>query len=91
MTDLKFALWDAFPESEVDGGSSIAEVYDRHIGLAQLVEQLGYHSYFVIEHQNRELISSPSVYLTGRGHADQRTSRGRHDLAVALSPPAAAC
>ena len=65
MTDLKFALWDAFPESEVDGGSSIAEVYDRHIGLAQLVEQLGYHSYFVIEHQNRELISSPSVYLTG--------------------------
>ena len=64
MADLRFALWDSFPESEVDGGSSISEVYDRHIGLARLVEELGYHSYFVIEHQNRELISSPSVYLT---------------------------
>ena len=64
MADLKFALWDSFPESEVDQGSSIADVYDRHIGLARLAEEVGYHSYFVIEHQNRELISSPSVYLS---------------------------
>lgn len=64
MTGLDFAYWD--PVSDADAHSNTSEVYERHIRLAQRLEQLGWHSYFVIEHQNSPVgrITSPSVYLT---------------------------
>lgn len=65
MTKIDFALWDA-----VGGYSSretnMADVYDEHIRLAQQIERDGWHSYFVIEHQNSPIgrITSPNVFLT---------------------------
>ena len=65
MPKIDFALWDA-----VGGYSSrdadMADVYDEHIRLAQQLERDGWHSYFVIEHQNSPLgrITSPNVFLT---------------------------
>ncbi len=68
MSKLDFALWDAV------GGYSpkkdtMADVYDEHIRLAARVEELGWHSYFVIEHQNVRPITAPSVYLTAVARA----------------------
>jgi alkanesulfonate monooxygenase SsuD/methylene tetrahydromethanopterin reductase-like flavin-dependent oxidoreductase (luciferase family) len=70
MARLDFALWDAVggysEKSEV-----MADVYDKHIRLAREIEELGYHSYFVIEHQNSPIgrITAPTVYLTAVARA----------------------
>lgn len=65
MSRLDFALWDAMGYNEMQRGPT-AEVYQEHLRLAQLAEDLGFHSYFTIEHQNSDVgqITSPSVYLT---------------------------
>jgi alkanesulfonate monooxygenase SsuD/methylene tetrahydromethanopterin reductase-like flavin-dependent oxidoreductase (luciferase family) len=68
MAKLDFAFWDAVPHAAA--GAGIADEYDAHIRLAQRVEALGWHSYFVIEHQNTpQGCSSPSVYLTAVARA----------------------
>src|SRR6202049_261918 len=68
MGKLDFAFWDAIPHSRTV--TEIAYEYDAHIRLAQRVEALGWHSYFVIEHQNTpQGCSSPSVYLTAVARA----------------------
>ena len=70
MAEIDFALWDA-----VGGYSSrdevMADVYDEHIRLAQQIEAAGWHSYFVIEHQNSPIgrITAPSVFLTAVARA----------------------
>jgi alkanesulfonate monooxygenase SsuD/methylene tetrahydromethanopterin reductase-like flavin-dependent oxidoreductase (luciferase family) len=76
MTKLDFAFWDAVPEGPGDG--TMADVYDEHIRLTQRLEELGWHSYFVIEHQNRPGagITSPSVYLTAVARATSRLRIG---------------
>jgi alkanesulfonate monooxygenase SsuD/methylene tetrahydromethanopterin reductase-like flavin-dependent oxidoreductase (luciferase family) len=65
MAKLDFALWDSVANSPREG-QVMADVYADHIRLAQRVEALGWHSYFVIEHQNSPVgrITAPSVYLT---------------------------
>jgi len=66
MRKLDFGLWDGLGGYEMDQSATAAEVYDRHIALAELIERIGYHSYWIIEHQNSPVgqITSPSVYLT---------------------------
>lgn len=70
MTRIDFALWDA-----VGGYSSrdenMADTYDEHIRLAEQLDRDGWHSYFVIEHQNSPLgrITSPTVFLTAIARA----------------------
>jgi alkanesulfonate monooxygenase SsuD/methylene tetrahydromethanopterin reductase-like flavin-dependent oxidoreductase (luciferase family) len=77
MTKIDFALWDAV------GGYSrrdenMADVYDRHIRLAQDLDEAGWHSYFVIEHQNSPLgrITSPNVFLTAVARATKNIRIG---------------
>lgn len=77
MTKIDFALWDAV------GGYAptdrpMADVYDEHIRLAQEIEEAGWHSYFVIEHQNSPIgrITAPSVYLTAVARATSRLRIG---------------
>jgi len=78
MTAIDFALWDAV------GGYSgqnelMADVYDRHIRLAQEIEEAGWHSYFVIEHQNSPTtgrITAPTVFLTAVARATSRLRIG---------------
>ena len=66
MSKLEFGYWDSLGGYEMDKAASAAEVYDRRIKVAQELERLGYHSYWVIEHQNSPVgqCTSPSVYLT---------------------------
>jgi alkanesulfonate monooxygenase SsuD/methylene tetrahydromethanopterin reductase-like flavin-dependent oxidoreductase (luciferase family) len=66
MAKLDFSIFDWFSESEMAGtAGEPAEIYERHIGVAKAAEQVGYQSYFFIEHQNAPFayISAPSVYL----------------------------
>ena len=77
MARIDFALWDAV------GGysgatSSMADIYDEHIALAQELDAAGWHSYFVIEHQNSPLgrITAPTVYLTAVARATQQLRIG---------------
>jgi len=77
MAQIDFAFWDA-----VGGYSTtntpMAEVYDEHIRLAREIEEAGYHSYFVIEHQNSPIgrITAPSVYLTAVARATSKLRIG---------------
>jgi alkanesulfonate monooxygenase SsuD/methylene tetrahydromethanopterin reductase-like flavin-dependent oxidoreductase (luciferase family) len=77
MTKIDFALWDAVGGYS-DGQQPMADVYDEHIRLAQQIEQDGWHSYFVIEHQNSPVgrITAPSVYLTAVARATSRLRIG---------------
>jgi alkanesulfonate monooxygenase SsuD/methylene tetrahydromethanopterin reductase-like flavin-dependent oxidoreductase (luciferase family) len=70
MAKLEFALWDAVGGYS-EKGEEMADVYDEHIRLAQHIEKLGWHSYFVIEHQNSPVgrITAPTVYLTAVARA----------------------
>jgi len=70
MTKIDFALWDAVG-GYAQKQESMADIYDEHIRLAQELEQAGWHSYFVIEHQNSPLgrITAPSIFLTAVARA----------------------
>jgi alkanesulfonate monooxygenase SsuD/methylene tetrahydromethanopterin reductase-like flavin-dependent oxidoreductase (luciferase family) len=48
MAQLQFAFWDGVGYAEQDNYGRCG----RHIRLAQRLEVLGWHSYFVIEHRN---------------------------------------
>src|SRR5579859_2959447 len=75
MGALDFAFWDAIPHTA--SGVGIADEYDAHIRLAQRIEALGWHSYYVIEHQNAPMgTSAPSVYLTAVARATSRLRLG---------------
>jgi len=75
MASLDFALWDSvnYPD-----GVDIADAYDEHIRLAQRIEELGWHSYFTIEHQNSPVgrITAPTVYLTALARATSKLRLG---------------
>jgi alkanesulfonate monooxygenase SsuD/methylene tetrahydromethanopterin reductase-like flavin-dependent oxidoreductase (luciferase family) len=72
MAKLEFALWDSVNSTPREG-QTMADVYADHISLAKRVEELGWHSYFVIEHQNSPVgrITAPTVYLTAVACATQ--------------------
>src|SRR5438094_8172158 len=75
MPTLDFAFWDAIPHRTT--GVEIADEYDAHIRLAQRIEALGWHSYFVIEHQNApQGTSAPSVFLTAVARETSRLRLG---------------
>jgi len=66
VAKLEFGIFDWFSESEMAGtAGEPAEIYEDHIRAAQVAEQVGYQSYFFIEHQNAPFayISAPNVYL----------------------------
>jgi len=77
MTKIDFALWDAVG-GYMEAPDRMADVYDEHIRLAQQVEADGWHSYFVIEHQNSPVgrITAPSVFLTAVARATSRLRIG---------------
>ncbi len=77
MARIDFALWDAIGGVTAPG-EVMADIYDEHIRLAQELDEAGWHSYFVIEHQNSPVgrITSPTVYLTAVARATQRLRIG---------------
>lgn len=77
MTKIDLALWDAVGGYK-EAPDKMADVYDEHIRLAQRLDEEGWHSYFVIEHQNSPVgrITAPSVYLTAVARATSRLRIG---------------
>src|SRR5437762_6970236 len=77
MAKLDFAFWDSVGGYTAPG-TEMADVYAEHIRLAQHIEDLGWHSYFVIEHQNSPVgrITAPTVYLTAVAAATSRLRVG---------------
>ncbi len=77
MSKIDFALWDAVGGYS-NSTDSMADVYDDHIRLAQEIEAYGYHSYFVIEHQNSPIgrITAPTVFLTAVARATSKLRIG---------------
>jgi alkanesulfonate monooxygenase SsuD/methylene tetrahydromethanopterin reductase-like flavin-dependent oxidoreductase (luciferase family) len=77
MTKIDFALWDGVG-GYAQANESMADVYDEHIGLARELDEQGWHSYFVIEHQNSPVgrITAPTVYLTAVARATERLRIG---------------
>ncbi len=75
MARLDFAIWDGFYERHM-ATAPTADLLEQHLREATLADELGYHSYFVIEHQNSYIshITSPSVYLAA---VSQRTQQLR--------------
>jgi alkanesulfonate monooxygenase SsuD/methylene tetrahydromethanopterin reductase-like flavin-dependent oxidoreductase (luciferase family) len=75
MASLDFAFWDVIPHTST--GTAVADEFDAHIRLAQWIEALGWHSYFVIEHQNApQGVSAPSVYLSAIARETSRLRFG---------------
>ncbi len=70
MPKIDFALWDAVG-GYAAADRPMADIYDEHISLAQEIEAAGWHSYFVIEHQNSPIgrITAPTVFLTAVARA----------------------
>ena len=85
MGKLEFAIWDSFPAQEMANYALAADVYEQHLGEAQLAEELGYDSYYTIEHQNSHVgqITAPSVYLSALA---QRTSKLRFGVMIYQLP-----
>ena len=50
MGHLEFGIWDTFPAHEMASYKVAAEAYDQHLYEVQLAEELGYDSYYIIEH-----------------------------------------
>jgi len=75
MARLDFAIWDGFYERHM-ATAPTADLLEQLFREATLGDELGYHSYFVIEHQNSHIshITSPSIYLAP---VAQRTRRLR--------------
>ena len=77
MARIDFALWDAVGGYSTTA-SAMADVYDEHIALARELDEAGWHSYFVIEHQNSPVgrITAPTVFLTAVACATTRLRIG---------------
>ena len=78
MPKMDFALWDAIEGRDETYANQNADIFEEHIRLAQRIEELGWHSYFVIEHQNATTtrISAPTVFLTAVARATSRLRIG---------------
>src|ERR1043165_4779230 len=65
MPKLDCGLGDALSGFEM-AQAPVSEIYARHIRLAQTMERTGFHSYWVIEHQNSPIgqVTAPRVFLT---------------------------
>jgi alkanesulfonate monooxygenase SsuD/methylene tetrahydromethanopterin reductase-like flavin-dependent oxidoreductase (luciferase family) len=89
MAKPDFALWDALYGYGEDYDGQTADIYDEHIRLAQRVEELGWHSYFVIEHQNGDIsrVTAPSVYLTAVARETSRLRIGAMMYQLPLHHP----
>ena len=74
MAKLDFAFWDVVA-GPPQNAQTTADVFDEHIRLAQHIEELGWHSYFIIEHQNTRRRFTTSTCLSDRGA--RATSRMR--------------
>jgi alkanesulfonate monooxygenase SsuD/methylene tetrahydromethanopterin reductase-like flavin-dependent oxidoreductase (luciferase family) len=89
MARLEFGYWDAVPGYSEDYPGAVADIYDEHLRLAQRIEEMGWHSYYVIEHQNGDVsrITAPSVWLTAVARETSRLRIGAMMYQLPLHHP----
>ena len=65
MDRLEFGVWDQMQTYEVMNAPTAAEVYEKHIRQAQLMERVGFEYYWTLEHQGSYVgaITSPQMFL----------------------------
>jgi len=75
---LEFGVWDQMQTYEVFQAQSAADVYDKHIEQAQLIEKAGFGYYWTLEHQGSYVgaVTSPSVFLTAVARHTERLRLG---------------
>jgi len=80
MTTLEFGAWGSVKHYDIEEqyGGVAAGAYDDHIRQAQLMDDLGYKYYWIIEHQASYVgaITAPSVFLTAVAMATQQIHIG---------------
>jgi len=89
VSKLEFGLWDSIGGYSEEYDGQTADIYDEHIRLAQRIEEFGWHSYFIIEHQNGDIsrITAPSVYLTAVARETSRLRIGAMMYQLPLHHP----
>ncbi len=65
MERLEFGVWDQMQTYEVMQAATAAEVYEKHILQAQLMERVGFEYYWTLEHQGSYVgaVTSPQMFL----------------------------
>ncbi len=65
MDRLEFGVWDQMQTYEVMQAATAAEVYEKHIRQAQLMERVGFEYYWTLEHQGSYVgaVTSPQMFL----------------------------
>ena len=78
MGKLEFGVWDQMQTYEVFQAHSAADVYEKHIQQAQLMERVGFEYYWTLEHQGSYVgaVTSPSVFLTAVAQHTERIRLG---------------
>jgi alkanesulfonate monooxygenase SsuD/methylene tetrahydromethanopterin reductase-like flavin-dependent oxidoreductase (luciferase family) len=83
--DMKFGVFD-----HVDrGASSLAELYESRLKLAEIYDRSGFHAYHIAEHHATPLgmASSPSVFLSAVAQRTTRLRLGPLVYILSLSHP----
>lgn len=78
MTELEFGAWGSIKPHDIEQAGSAADAYDDHIRQAQMMDELGYGYYWIIEHQSSYIgaITAPTVFLTAIARATERIHFG---------------
>lgn len=66
VAKLEFGVWDQMQTYEVMHAASAADVYEKHIQQARLIEEAGFEYYWTLEHQGSYVgaVTCPSIFLT---------------------------
>ncbi len=87
MARLEFGLFDTLSRGATNRDT--AALFDHHIGIAKMAENLGYGYYFFIEHQNAyfQVVSAPTVYLGALARETKKIHIGAMIFQVPLHHP----
>ena len=89
MAMADFGTYDLFQWNMIANVPEAVDAYDQHMREVKLAEEVGHKYHFIIEHQGNNIgqCTSPAVYLSALGAADQKHPVRGHDFPVALLQP----
>ncbi|MEK9658387.1 MAG: LLM class flavin-dependent oxidoreductase [Chloroflexota bacterium] len=75
---FEFGVWDQMQTYEVQQASTAREVYEKHIKQAKLMEEVGFDTYWTLEHQGSYVgaVTSPQMFLLAVARATERIRLG---------------
>jgi alkanesulfonate monooxygenase SsuD/methylene tetrahydromethanopterin reductase-like flavin-dependent oxidoreductase (luciferase family) len=77
MAAIEFGFWDQMQTYETFHAST-ADVYDKHIAQARMMEEAGFEYYWSLEHQGSYVgaVTAPSVFLAAVARQTERIHLG---------------